>query len=68
VAWCDPEDEFSIAQGLRQAAGLPRPATPPPVCLDHGWARSAALHEAWYREVLARAAAPADPLPALSTA
>lgn len=67
VAWCDPEDECSIAQGLRQAAALPRPATPPPVCLDHAWARSAALHEAWYREVLARAAAPADLLPAFST-
>ena len=54
VAWCDPLDEGSIAAGLRQAARLPRPPAPPRVCLEHGWMRSAALHEAWYREVLRR--------------
>lgn len=54
VAWCDPLDEHSIAAGLRQAALLPRPPAPPRVCLEHGWTRSAALHEAWYREVLRR--------------
>jgi glycosyltransferase involved in cell wall biosynthesis len=67
VAWCDPEDESSIASGLQQAALLPRPATPPPVCLAHGWARSAELHEAWYREVLQQDAARATPLPASIT-
>lgn len=54
VAWCEPEDIDSIADGLRAAALLPRRATPPPVCIAHGWARSAAGHEAWYRRVLAQ--------------
>lgn len=52
VAWCDPEDVASIALGLRTAAALPRAQVPPPVCGAHGWARSAAGHEAWYRRVL----------------
>lgn len=53
VAWCDPEDLESIAEGLRQAAAMPRLHRPPEVCLRHGWARSAALHEAWYAQRLA---------------
>jgi len=52
AAWCDPEDIGSIAAGLRQALRLPRPAATPPVCLAHSWARSAELHEAWYRRAL----------------
>jgi glycosyltransferase-like protein len=62
VAWCDPLDESSIASGLQRAASLPRLSSPPPVCLSHGWERSAALHEAWYREVLRQDAACAIPL------
>lgn len=61
VAWCEPEDVASIAVGLRDAAALPRPRRPPPVCLEHGWARSAAGHEAWYRRVLTRRAGHAAP-------
>jgi glycosyltransferase involved in cell wall biosynthesis len=64
VAWCDPLDEASIAAGLQQAALLPRPPSPPPVCLDHGWARSAALHEDWYHEVLRPHATRAAPVSA----
>ncbi|MDZ5458499.1 MSMEG_0565 family glycosyltransferase [Azohydromonas lata] len=64
VAWCDPLDERSVAAGLRQAALLPRPPTPPRVCLEHGWMRSAALHEAWYREVLRPATTADAPVPA----
>jgi glycosyltransferase-like protein len=59
VAWCDPEEIDAIAAGLREAAHLPCPATPPAVCLAHSWERSAARHEAWYRGVLQRCAAPA---------
>ncbi|WP_157268207.1 MSMEG_0565 family glycosyltransferase [Azohydromonas aeria] len=66
VAWCDPLDEGSVAAGLQQAALLPRPSSPPSVCLEHGWARSAALHEAWYREVLAPDAVPVFIAPAHS--
>jgi glycosyltransferase-like protein len=58
VAWCDPESVESIAAGLARACALPRPATPPPVCVDHAWSRSAAVHEAWYARVLAREAVP----------
>lgn len=57
VAWCDPEDTASIAAGLREAARLPRAQTPPAVCIEHGWARSAAVHEAWYARIRARHAA-----------
>jgi glycosyltransferase involved in cell wall biosynthesis len=56
VAWCDPLDVADIAAGLQAAARLPRCARPPRVCLDHSWERSAELHEAWYRDVLARRA------------
>jgi len=52
VGWCDPEDIASIARGLQDTARLPRPQTTPQVCLDHGWAASAATHEAWYRQAL----------------
>jgi glycosyltransferase-like protein len=62
VAWCDPEDEVSMACGLQRAGLLPRPTVPPPVCLTHSWARSAALHEAWYRDVLHQPAARASTL------
>ena len=55
VAWCDPEDIDSIAAGLQAAARLPRAATPPPVCLAHGWDGSAERHEDWYRAALATA-------------
>ncbi|CAN7338850.1 MSMEG_0565 family glycosyltransferase [Pseudorhodoferax sp. LjRoot39] len=51
VAWCDPEDVASIATGLQQALALPRLMEPPPVCVAHSWARSAALHEDWYQRV-----------------
>lgn len=53
VAWCDPTSVPSIAAGLGDALALPRLSSPPPVCLSHSWARSAALHEAWYQRVLA---------------
>lgn len=53
VAWCDPEHVASIATGLQQALALPRLQAPPPVCMAHSWARSAALHEDWYQRVLA---------------
>jgi glycosyltransferase-like protein len=59
VAWCDPEDVASIAAGLLQAAQLPRGFAPPAVCLDHSWARSAAVHAAWYAQVLHDQAVPA---------
>lgn len=52
VAWCTPEDTASIAAGLQAAALLPRLGTPPAVCRAHSWARSAALHEAWYARAL----------------
>jgi glycosyltransferase-like protein len=52
VAWCDPESVPSIATGLRAGLALPRPADPPAVCRAHSWARSAAVHEAWYARVL----------------
>ncbi|MDY0748952.1 MSMEG_0565 family glycosyltransferase [Paucibacter sp. R3-3] len=52
VAWCEPEDVGSIAAGLREALGLPRPTAMPRVCIDHGWDRSARLHEDWYRRAL----------------
>lgn len=53
VAWCEPEEVPSIAAGLQQAVALPRLAEPPAVCRRHSWARSAALHEAWYARHLA---------------
>jgi hypothetical protein len=53
----------SIAAGLHAAAALPRPHRPPPVCVAHGWARSAVGHEAWYRRVLAQRAAMTAPEP-----
>ncbi|WPB55606.1 MSMEG_0565 family glycosyltransferase [Xylophilus sp. GOD-11R] len=53
VGWCDPEDIASIAHGLQATALLPRPDTPPPVCLAHGWDASAERHEDWYRATLA---------------
>lgn len=66
VAWCDPEDPPSIARGLQRAARMSRPATPPPVCLVHSWAHSAAEHEDWYRQVLERhASLPRVPEPLL---
>lgn len=52
VGWCEPEDVASIALGLQTTARLPRPQATPQVCLDHGWATSAATHEAWYRQAL----------------
>lgn len=52
VGWCDPEDTASIAAGLQATALLPRPTTPPPVCVAHGWDSSAARHEDWYRASL----------------
>lgn len=52
VGWCDPLDIPSIARGLQATARLPRPASTPQVCLDHGWAASATAHEAWYRQAL----------------
>lgn len=54
VAWCDPEDADSIAAGLARAAALPRPVEAPSVCVEHAWSRSAAVHETWYSQVLAR--------------
>ncbi|GAA0752932.1 MSMEG_0565 family glycosyltransferase [Ideonella azotifigens] len=54
VAWCEPEDVGSIARGLQQAALAQRLHQPPPVCLAHSWARSAALHQGWYQRVLQR--------------
>ncbi len=60
VAWCEPEDTASIAAGLQAAARMPRLAATPPVCLEHSWSRSAALHEAWYAELLAARLATAD--------
>ncbi|HAX20307.1 MAG TPA: MSMEG_0565 family glycosyltransferase [Hydrogenophaga sp.] len=60
VAWCDPEDTASIAAGLQTAARLPRLTAAPQVCLEHSWGRSAALHEAWYAELLAARHADAD--------
>ncbi|PXW97444.1 glycosyltransferase-like protein [Sphaerotilus hippei] len=56
VSWCEPEDIASIATGLRQAAVAPRLQHTPGVCLQHSWSRSAALHEAWYAQRLARRA------------
>ena len=58
VAWCEPEDVASIAEGLRTAMALPRPEAPPDVCRAHSWARSAAAHEAWYARVLQAHALP----------
>lgn len=58
AAWCDPDDVASIARGLGDALGRPRAAEPPAVCHAHGWARSAATHEAWY----ARVRSPVTPL------
>lgn len=52
VAWCEPEDAASIADGLRAGLRLPRPAQAPAVCRSHSWARSAAVHESWYARVL----------------
>lgn len=52
VAWCDPEDVASIAAGLQRAAALPRLRETPAVCLEYSWARSARLHEQWYRRSL----------------
>ena len=52
VAWCDPEDVASIATGLQEVLALPRLPAPPPVCVAHSWARSAALHDDWYQRVL----------------
>ncbi len=63
VAWCDPEDITSIADGLRAASTLPRPGSPPAVCIAHSWSRSAELHEAWYRQVLGRHASSTKGLP-----
>lgn len=60
VAWCDPEDTESIAAGLQTAACMPRLTATPQVCLEHSWSRSAALHEAWYAELLATRHADAD--------
>lgn len=60
VAWCEPEDTTSIAAGLQAAARMPRLTATPPVCLEHSWSRSAALHEAWYAELLAARRATAD--------
>lgn len=65
VAWCDPEEVASVAAGLQQAARLPRLAEPPAVCLQHSWARSAALHEAWYASHL-QAVVRARPHPGLA--
>lgn len=61
VAWCDPEDIGSIAAGLQTAARMPRLSDTPAVCLQHSWARSAALHETWYAERLACGSAAARP-------
>jgi hypothetical protein len=52
VAWCDPVDTDSIASGLRTAAVLPRPTTPPDVCMSHSWSLSALRHEQWYQSLL----------------
>lgn len=60
VAWCEPEDTASIAAGLQAAARMPRLTFIPPVCLAHSWSRSAALHEAWYAELLAARRANTD--------
>lgn len=65
VSWCEPEDLASLKAGLQQAAQSPRLDVTPQVCQDYTWARSAALHEAWYAEVLA-AATPLQPA-AIST-
>lgn len=51
VAWCDPEDPASIEAGLADALRLPHADAPPEVCRQHGWDRSAAVHEAWYARV-----------------
>ncbi len=54
VAWCDPLEVASIAAGLAAAIRLPHVDTPPQVCRRHDWRRSAALHETWYAQVMAR--------------
>jgi glycosyltransferase-like protein len=53
VAWCDPLDVASITAGLASAIRLPRLDTAPEVCRQHAWLRSAAVHDAWYAQVLA---------------
>lgn len=61
VAWCDPESIADIATGLARAATLARPAQVPPVCQQHSWSHSAALHDAWYRRTVQAFARP-DPI------
>jgi len=64
VAWCDPEDEASVAIGLARAWTLPRLASAPPVCRLHSWRRSAAAHLDVYQQLLERGSAPRDLLAA----
>jgi glycosyltransferase-like protein len=52
VAWCEPENLGSIADGLRQAALMPRLSSTPAVCKAHSWEHSAALHVSWYQDTL----------------
>jgi len=64
VAWCDPEDDASVAIGLARAWTLPRMESAPPMCRLHSWRRSAAAHLAVYRQLLERGHAPRDLLAA----
>lgn len=61
VAWCDPENVSSIADGLIAAGRMPTTDAVPAVCRDHDWSRSARGHVAWYRRVLSGAADPVAP-------
>lgn len=52
VAWADPLQPASIAAALERALQCGRHAEPPAVCRRHGWAASAARHEAIYRDFI----------------
>ena len=52
VAWCDPEDVGSIALGLKEGAAMGRLPSPPPICKEYSWSRSALLHHAWYSDAI----------------
>lgn len=52
VAWADPLQPASIAAALDRALQRGRHAEPPDVCRRHGWAASAARHEAIYRDFI----------------
>ena len=58
VAWCDPENVESIANGLIDASMLQRSTTVPAVCQTHSWSRSAEAHVFWYAQVLHQQSVP----------